>query len=84
MALLKTARFFLISDLDLRIEGDEEGDLETLNISLEIEGVIHLRKFLHFHSSESRLSSLKPFCSKKPTEFCFCLCTVIELIVVCR
>ena len=23
---------------------------------------------------------LKPFCSKKPTEFCFC----IELIVVCR
>ena len=27
---------------------------------------------------------LKPFCPKKPTEFCFCLCTVIELIVVCR
>ena len=25
-----------------------------------------------------------PFCHKKPTEFCFCLCTVIELIVVCR
>ena len=27
---------------------------------------------------------LKPFCPKKPTEFCFCLGTVIELIVVCR
>ena len=27
---------------------------------------------------------LKPFCPTKPTEFCFCLCTVIELIVVCR
>ena len=26
---------------------------------------------------------LKPFCPKKPTEFCFCLCTVVE-IVVCR
>ena len=26
----------------------------------------------------------KPFCPKKPTEFCFCLCTVIELIVVHR
>ena len=26
----------------------------------------------------------KPFCPKKRTEFCFCFCTRIELIVVCR
>ena len=27
---------------------------------------------------------LKPFCPKKPTEFCFCFYIVTELIVVCR
>ena len=33
---------------------------------------------------ENHCRRLKPFFPKKPTEFCFCLCTVIELIVVCR
>ena len=32
---------------------------------------------------ERLFGQLKPFCPKKPFEFCFCLCTVIELIV-CR
>ena len=46
MTLFKTARFFFTLDLDVRGEGEDVGETETLIISLEI----HFTYFLRSHS----------------------------------
>ena len=64
MAFFRTARFFVTLDLDLRGEGEDDGGIETLVVSLEMKGVIHFTNFPKSHSSESRSLSLSPSSSK--------------------
>ena len=70
--LSRTARFFITLGLDFRGEGEDDGELETLTISLEINGVIHVTIFstlthrnprrLHCHlrRAEGQASHLVP------------------------
>ena len=59
IARLITAMFFLIFDIGFRLEGDEDGDMETRIISLKTQGTTNFRDFCHLHSSE-RSTSLSP------------------------
>ena len=59
MARFTTARFCLTLDLVLRIEGNEDGEIEARIIPLETKGRSPCQIFIHVHSSE-RSSSLSP------------------------
>ena len=48
--------FFLTLDIGFRLEGDEDGDMETGIISLETKGAINFRDFFHLRSSETSSS----------------------------
>ena len=65
MALFRAARFSRPLISTFRSEGDEDGEAGALVVSLEMKGVIRLRNLLHFHSSESRSSSLSPLSGKR-------------------
>ena len=78
-ALFNTARFFLTLDPDFRIGRDEDGETETLIISLEINGVTHFRNFSPF----SFLSEARSFPEARashpvPSPVSFCLRPILS------
>ena len=59
IARFEYSNVFLTFDIGFRLEGDEDGDVETRIISLETKGATNFRDFCHRLSPE-RSSSLPP------------------------
>ena len=68
-------------------ESIADSDLEDGELQKMLTSPLHAKKASGKPDAmvvQERKVSAKFAHAKKPTEFCCCLCTVIELIVVCR